>query len=89
MKVQPTQTNKPQPTFGNIYKYTKQTSYGKCIHGQSRGFDYDVYVDSNKKNVFYKLYTVYKDKKWVKSFLRYFSDNKLRKEVNSVAKTNS
>ena len=87
MTIQPIQPNKPQPTFGNkIYQYTKRTSYGKCIHGQSRGFDYDVYVDGNSQNVFYKLYMIYKNNKWVKSFLRYFSGNKLHKEVYSVAK---
>lgn len=87
MKVQPTTTNKPQPTFGNkIYKYTKPTSYGKCIHGHSkRGFDYDVYVDNNGggKNVMYKLYYITKDNKWVKSILKFFSGNKVYKEVKS------
>lgn len=87
MKVQPTQTNKPQPTFGNkIYRYSKKTCYGRRINGSSRGFEYDVYVDGNGKNIFYKLYTVYKDDKWLKSFLRFFSGNKLHKEVRSVAK---
>lgn len=88
MKVQPT-TNKPQPTFGNkIYQFTKTTSYGKCIHGQSRGFDYDVYVVENKQtgNIEQKLYYVTKENKWVKSFLKFFSNNKLHKEVKSVAK---
>ena len=87
MKIQPTQTNKPQPTFGNkIYQFTKPTSYGKCIHGHSkRGFDYDVYVDSNGggRNIMYKLYYITKDNKWVKSFLRFFSGNKVYKEVKS------
>lgn len=90
MKLQPTTTNKPQPTFGNkIYQYTKPTLYGKRIYGQSKDYEYDVYVDGNKKNVFYKLYMVYKDDKWVKSVLKFFSNNKLYKEVKSVAKTNS
>lgn len=90
MRIQPTQTNKPQPTFGNkIYQFTKYTSYGKCIHGQSRGFDYDVYVAKDKRtgNIAYKLYYITKDNKWVKSFLKFFSNNKLHKEVRSVAKT--
>ena len=88
MKIQPT-TNKPQPTFGNkIYQYTKATSYGKCIHGQSRGFDYDVYVVENKQtgNIEQKLYYITKDNKWVKSFLRFFSGNKLHKEIKSYNK---
>lgn len=90
MKIQPT-TNKPQPTFGNkIYQHTKPTSYGKCIHGQSRGLDYDVYVAIDKRtgNIIHKLYYVTKENKWVKSFLKFFSNNKLHKEVKSVAKTN-
>lgn len=87
MKVQPTQTNKPQPTFGaKIYKSTKKTYYGRRIRGGARGYDYDVYVNENKKNIFYKLYTVYKEDNWVKSFLRYFSGNKLHKEIRSAAK---
>lgn len=85
--ITPIQPNKPQPTFGNrIYKYSKKTCYGRRINGGSRGFEYDVYVDGNGKNIFYKLYTVYKDDKWLKSFLRFFSGNKLHKEVRSVAK---
>lgn len=88
MKIQPT-TNKPQPTFGNIYKYTKQTSYGKCIHGKSaRGFDYDVYVSTDKRtgDVVHKLYYVVKDNKFIKSVLRFFSGNKVYKELRGQAK---
>ena len=52
MIIQPIQPNKPQPTFGNkIYQYTKSTSYSRCIHGQSRGFDYDVYVVNDEKKI--------------------------------------
>ena len=87
MKVQPTTTNKPQPTFGErLYQFTKQTYYGRRISGGRGNVSYDVYVDGNSKNVFYKLYTVYKDDKWVKSFLRFFSGNKLYKEVKSYNK---
>lgn len=86
MKIQPT-TNKPQPTFGErLYRFTKQTYYGRRISGSKGNIDYDVYVDGNSKNIFYKLYTVYKDDKWVKSFLRYFSGNKLYKEIKSYNK---
>lgn len=88
MEIQPI-TNKPKPTFGNkIYQYTKVTSYGKCIHGQSRGFDYDVYVVENKQtgNIEQKLYYITKDNKWIKSFLRFFSGNKFHKEVKSYNK---
>lgn len=85
MKPQPVTS----PTFGNrIYQYTKATSYGKCIHGQSRGFNYDVYVDNDKRtgNVIHKLYYVTKNNKWVKSVLRFFSGNKAYKEIRSEAK---
>lgn len=86
MKIQPTVPNKPQPTFGNrIYKYTKPTLYGKRIYGDKNGVEYNVYVDGNDKNIFYKLYMVYKNDKWVKSVLKFFSDNKLYKEVKSIA----
>jgi hypothetical protein len=73
-------------TFGNIYKYTKYTSYGKCIHGKSaKGLDYDVYVAEDKRtgNIMHKLYYITKDNKWVKSVLRFFSGNKAYKEVKS------
>ena len=88
MKIQPIM-NKPQPTFGNkIYQYTKRTFYGKCIHGQSRGFDYDVYVATDKRtgNIEHKLYYVMKKNKWVKSVLRFFSNNKVYKEFRSQAR---
>ena len=84
---------KPQPVdnvpFTNrIYQHTKITSYGKCIKGFSRGYEYNVHVgeDNRTKNIMYKLYCVTKESKWVKSFLRYFSGNKLHKEIRSEAK---
>jgi hypothetical protein len=84
MKVQPTNNQ----NFNGIYKFTKATSYGRCIHGSSRGFDYDVYVDNDKRtgNVMYKLYYVSKNNKFVKSVLRFFSNNKVYKEFRSQAK---
>jgi hypothetical protein len=50
-----------------------------------------VYIKENpvSKEVEHKLYCVFKDGNWVKSFLRYFSGDKLHKEIRSVAKTNS
>ena len=89
MKPQPIQPNKPQPTFGNkIYQFTKYTSYGKCIHGGNRGFDYDVYVATDERtgNVVHKLYYVTKDNKFIKSILRFFSGNKVYKELKAQAK---
>lgn len=82
------QIKQPQPSFGvRIYKSTKTTYYGRRIRGGTPdGKEYDVYVDGNDKSIFYKLYTVYKDDKWVKSFLRYFSGNKLHKEIKSSPK---
>ena len=74
--------------FKGIYKYTKLTSYGKCIHGSNRGFDYDVYVSTDKRtgNIEHKLYYVTKNNKWIKSVLRFFSGNKVYKEIRSQAK---
>ena len=88
MQIQPT-TNKPQPTFGNkIYQFTKPMTYGRCIHGSNRGFDYDVYVSTDKRtgNIEHKLYYITKKNKWVKSILRFFSGNKVYKELRSQAK---
>lgn len=85
MQIQPTDN----VTFGNkFFKFTKKTSYGKRIVGSSKNYDYDVYVAENPQNhnIEYKLYCVWQDNKWVKSFLRYFNGNKLQKEIRSKAK---
>lgn len=81
MKIQST-----NQSFNGIYKFTKATSYGKRIHGESKGLDYDVYVKENSftKDIEHKLYCVFKDGDWVKSFLRYFSKNKMCKEIRST-----
>lgn len=87
MQIQP--TNNTFTSKNTVIQYIKQTSYGKCIHGKSkRGFDYDVYVSTDKRtgNVAHKLYYVTKDNKWVKSFLRFFSNNKAYKEIRSDAR---
>ena len=84
MRTEPIFTGK-----NTVIEYIKLTSYGKCIHGHSkRGLDYDVYIaeDKQTKNVEHKLYYVAKDNKWVKSILRFFSDNKAYKELRSQAK---
>lgn len=84
MQIQPTNNQ----NFNGIYKFTKATSYGKRIHGQSREFDYDVYVSTDKRtgNIMHKLYYITKNNKWVKSVLRFFSGNKVYKELRSQAK---
>lgn len=84
MRIQPTNNQ----NFNGIYKYTKATSYGRCIHGGNRGFDYDVYVATDERtgNIMHKLYYVTKNNKWVKSILRLFSNNKAYKELRSQAK---
>lgn len=84
MKIQPTNNQ----NFNGIYKYTKLTSYGKCIIGSNRGYDYSVYtaVDERTGDVMHKLYYVMKNNKWVKSVLRFFSNNKVYKELRSQAK---
>jgi hypothetical protein len=83
MKIQPTNNQ----NFNGIYKFTKLTSYGKCIYGSSRGYNYSVHVAMDKaNNVQHKLYYVTKNNKWVKSILRFFSGNKAYKELRSEAK---
>ena len=83
MKIQPTNNQ----NFNGIYKFTKPTSYGKCIYGSSRGYDYSVHVamDEHTGNVMHKLYYVTRNNKWVKSILRFFSGNKVYKEIRSQA----
>jgi hypothetical protein len=88
LQIQPT-NNQNFNSKSTVIQYIKQTSYGKCIHGKSaRGFDYDVFVstDESTGNVVHKLYCVTKNNKWVKSFLRFFSDNKAYKELRSQTK---
>lgn len=80
---------KPVPTFGNkIFTESNKTWYGFNIRGKSRGYDYDVHVavDNRTKKIMHKLYCVTENHKWIKSFLRYFSDNKVHKEIRSINK---
>lgn len=87
MQIQP--TNNTFTGKNTVIQYIKSTSYGKCIHGKSvRGFDYDVYVAQNEQsgNIEHKLYYVAKDNKFIKSVLRFFSRNKVYKELRSQAK---
>lgn len=88
MQIQPT-NNLNFNSKNVVIQYIKPTSYGKCIHGKSaRGFDYDVYVKENPitHNIEHKLYCVTKNNGWVKSFLRFFSGNKVCKELRSKTK---
>lgn len=84
MRTEPIFTGK-----NTVIQYIKPTSYGKCIHGHSkRGLDYDVYVAEDKRtgDIEHKLYYVVKDNKFVKSVLRFFSGNKVYKELRGQAK---
>lgn len=88
MQIQPT-NNQNFNGKNTVIQYIKQTSYGRCIHGKSaRGFDYDVYVaqDEQTGNIAHKLYYVAKDNKFIKSVLRFFSNNKVYKEIRGQAK---
>lgn len=70
--------------FQNIVK----TNYGRIIKGGSRGYDYGVYISESKdqKNIEHKLYYVSRNGNWVKSFLKFYSDNKQYKAITSKAK---
>lgn len=85
MQIQPTNNL----NFGNkkFYQRTTQTSYGKCIKGTNGNYDYSVYVSENPltKIIATKLYYITKKNKWVKSFLRFYRDNKVVKEIRSQA----
>ena len=71
-----------------VFQYTVKTSYGKIIKGSSRGYDYGVYIAESKdqKNIEHKLYYVSRNGNWVKSFLKFFSNNKQYKSISSKAK---
>lgn len=94
MRIEPTEKKEwwEMKSFNGknvVIERIKLTPYGKCIHGKSaKGLDYDVYVAENEQtgNVEHKLYCVYKNNNWIKSFLKYFSGNKLSKELRSQAK---
>ena len=88
MQIQPT-NNQNFNGKNVVIQYIKPTSYGKCIHGYSkRGFDYDVYVSTDERtgNIEHKLYYVAKNNKFIKSILRFFSNNKAYKEIRGQAK---
>ena len=88
MKISPIQTN--FKNRNSYVQYVKSTSYGKCIHGKSmRGYDYDVYISTDKRTgkIMHKLYCITRNNKWVKSFLRFFSNDKIYKEIKSESKS--
>ena len=88
MRIEPVQTNFKNKN--SYVQYVKSTSYGKCIHGKSiRGYDYDIYVSEDRRTgkIMHKLYYVTKNNEWVKSFLRFFSNNKAYKEIKSESKS--
>ena len=87
MQIQPT-NNQNFNGKNTVIKYIKLTSYGKCIHGKStKGFDYDIYISTDKRtgNIEHKLYYVAKNNKFIKSILKFFSNNKVYKEIRSQA----
>lgn len=65
-----------------------KTSYGKILKGSSRGYDYGVYISESKdqKNIEHKLYYVSRNGQWVKSFLKFYSNNQQYKAITSKAK---
>lgn len=89
MKIQPTQLNKPQPTFG-IYQKTKITEYAyksyiKKDYGRFK--DYSIYIQKNylMGKLASTLISIKKGEKWLKSKLKYF-DNGIKKVIRSEAK---
>ena len=69
MKIQPAQTNKPQPTFG-IYLKTRKTAYGHCDIGKFKGHNIEVYHDYETKSKLTYVSDAFRN--WVKSKLVYF-----------------
>lgn len=71
-----------------ILQSTVKTSYGKIIKGGSRGYDYGVYVSESKdhKHIEHKLYYVSQNGQWLKSFLKFYSNNQQYKSITSKAK---
>lgn len=71
-----------------ILQSVVKTSYGKILKGGSRGYDYGVYVSESKdqKNIEHKLYYVSRNGQWVKSFLKFYSNNQQYKAITSKAK---
>jgi hypothetical protein len=80
MRIQPTQTNKPQTTFG-ILKKVKYTPYGYNLTGEYKGKRIEIY---NAHKYEQKLQYVADSKtlKWIKSKLTYF-ENGIKKICRS------
>lgn len=83
MKIQPTQPNKPQPTFG-ILKRIKYTPYGYNLFGEYKGKRIEIY---NAYKYEQKLQYVSDSQtlKWIKSKLIYFQDG-IKRITRSEAK---
>lgn len=71
---------KIQPISFGIYKGTRITNYGKCIYGEYKGYNIEIYDDEIDKA---KLYYVSNNiRKWIKSKLIYL-DNGIKKIIRS------
>lgn len=83
MKIQPTQTNKPQPTFG-ILKGYKKTSYGNYMWGEYKGYRIEIY---NAKKYGQKLQYVSNSKtlRWIWSKLKYMQEG-IKKVIRNCPK---
>lgn len=72
MKIQPTQPNKPQPTFGILKRYRK-TNYGEYTVGEYKGYKIEVY-DAFKYKQKLQYVSNKVTLKWIKSKLKYIQD---------------
>lgn len=72
MNVPPTQTNKPQPTFG-ILKGYKKTLYGQYTWAEYKGYKIEIF-DVKKYNQKLQYVSENNTLRWVWSKLKYFQD---------------
>lgn len=84
MQVQPTQTNKPHPTFG-ILKKVKYTPYGYNLFGEYKGKRIEIY-NANKYDQKLQYVADSQTLKWIKSKLVYIQ-NGVKKICRSVNKS--
>lgn len=82
MRIQPTQPNKPQPSFGILKKH-KPTSYGQYMAGEYKNYNIEIY--DAKRDKMKLQYVSDHLKNWVKSKLIYFQDG-IKKITRSEAR---
>lgn len=77
---------KPYPVTFGIYKGTRMTGYGACVHGEYKNYLIDVYTARENGKIKTKLFYVTDNlNKYIKSKLVYF-DKDIKKLIKGQRK---